>query len=628
MKKITIIIVILFSLTKLNAQQIWSAPIQIDSVTGKFPTLSYAPNGDIRVFYYNEDTYEMIVRKREQNDTIFGSEIFVYDGAKNAGVHYAEGDTIDMAVAAGDLIYVLRSTDNGNTWTVKRSYTASNNIGSPCYLPLYFTEEDTTLRLIYGYIYYNAVFGNKPQFYQAVRNSGNWEIQTFIDGGEIKGVYENDTNVSIVSNKGIYFSTDNGENYTLLGDSGPIPEMLNARDMVIGDNNRIYILRNFTYGLIGEDKNLTFTYSDDNGATWLTPQIQIINGGEYMFYPRFAIDGNRIVVVWLDTQTSFGQLGYENILYTISEDSGQNWSPVDTVFATSGTDIIPEYIGNGVGMLDIKNYNGKVTLAYFVLDDFEKHVYIREIIYENVPVADFSALNTQGCDTLTVFFQNNSSNGNFYYWNFGDSNISFLENPVHFYDTAGIYTVSLTVIDTITGLDSIIVLDSLINIHTSPFVYLGNDTTICINDIIILDAGSDFTSYLWNDSTTNQTLTVDTTGTYYVTVADSNGCTVSDTINITIDVCPYIEIGFSQVTIKLYPNPAQNILNLEIENNTKEQVLIEIISLAGKIVYSEYFKDIQNKTIKQIDITDKTKGIYFVKVQSKKDMKVGKIIIQ
>ena len=74
-------------------------------------------------------------------------------------------------------------------------------------------------------------------------------------------------------------------------------------------------------------------------------------------------------------------------------------------------------------------------------------------------------------------------------------------------------------------------------------INLGQDTTICEGDTIILDAGSGFQSYLWSDSSTNQTLPVSTSGTYYVEVIDSNGCTISDTISLANFPSPIVELG-------------------------------------------------------------------------------------
>ncbi|MBL4716147.1 MAG: hypothetical protein COC01_03165 [Bacteroidetes bacterium] len=65
---------------------------------------------------------------------------------------------------------------------------------------------------------------------------------------------------------------------------------------------------------------------------------------------------------------------------------------------------------------------------------------------------------------------------------------------------------------------------------------LGNDTTICKGDTIILDAGVDSASYFWSDSSTTSTIQVSKSGIYFVQVTDS--LTITDTISISIDTIP------------------------------------------------------------------------------------------
>ncbi|MEM6264201.1 MAG: T9SS type A sorting domain-containing protein [Bacteroidota bacterium] len=63
-------------------------------------------------------------------------------------------------------------------------------------------------------------------------------------------------------------------------------------------------------------------------------------------------------------------------------------------------------------------------------------------------------------------------------------------------------------------------------------VDLGLDTVVC--NSYTLDAGNPGQSYLWNDSSTSQQITVTQSGTYHVQVTDTNGCTGADTVIVTI----------------------------------------------------------------------------------------------
>ena len=85
------------------------------------------------------------------------------------------------------------------------------------------------------------------------------------------------------------------------------------------------------------------------------------------------------------------------------------------------------------------------------------------------------------------------------------------------------------------GCDSTITLNLTIN--NSPTINIGSDTTICDTSSIVVDAGTGFSSYLWNNSSTNQTISINNSGIYYVTISDINGCTASDTISISTTNC-------------------------------------------------------------------------------------------
>ncbi len=77
-------------------------------------------------------------------------------------------------------------------------------------------------------------------------------------------------------------------------------------------------------------------------------------------------------------------------------------------------------------------------------------------------------------------------------------------------------------------------------------VDLGED--LITYDPVVLDAGAGFISYLWNDSSTEQTLTVTETGEYSVTVEDINGCEGYDEIHITLLVADYSVTGITAPT--------------------------------------------------------------------------------
>jgi gliding motility-associated-like protein len=65
-------------------------------------------------------------------------------------------------------------------------------------------------------------------------------------------------------------------------------------------------------------------------------------------------------------------------------------------------------------------------------------------------------------------------------------------------------------------------------------VDLGADIGICSGEFVLLSPGA-FISYRWQDGSALSNYTVTTPGTYYVNVANAQGCTGSDTVQVTLD---------------------------------------------------------------------------------------------
>jgi gliding motility-associated-like protein len=76
----------------------------------------------------------------------------------------------------------------------------------------------------------------------------------------------------------------------------------------------------------------------------------------------------------------------------------------------------------------------------------------------------------------------------------------------------------------------------------SPAVALGNDTTLCDGQTILLDATNNGSSYLWQDGSTQATYLVDRAGAYSVKV-DEDGCDTTGSITVAYISKPIINLG-------------------------------------------------------------------------------------
>lgn len=81
-----------------------------------------------------------------------------------------------------------------------------------------------------------------------------------------------------------------------------------------------------------------------------------------------------------------------------------------------------------------------------------------------------------------------------------------------------------------------------ITVATSLPLALGNDSTLCTGDTLVLDATTPNCTYLWSDGSTNATLAVTNTGTYWA-MADNGTCIFTDTVDITFVAPPAPALG-------------------------------------------------------------------------------------
>jgi N-acetylneuraminic acid mutarotase len=101
----------------------------------------------------------------------------------------------------------------------------------------------------------------------------------------------------------------------------------------------------------------------------------------------------------------------------------------------------------------------------------------------------------------------------------------------------------------------------------------------------------------------------------------------SDTFSILVQEPTNIEDIKEPIT-RIYPNPTDNMLNIEV-NNAGQQVLeIEIYTITGKLIYQKEYKSIHAQFVEQINLTDYAKGIYLMKVKQTNTIYFGKVVVR
>lgn len=110
---------------------------------------------------------------------------------------------------------------------------------------------------------------------------------------------------------------------------------------------------------------------------------------------------------------------------------------------------------------------------------------------------------------------------------------------------AGSYDVTVTDANSCSNSDTIVVM-----YNANPVVSLGSDVTQC-GGSVTLNAGNAGATYQWQDASAGQTFNASSTGTYYVSVMDANGCSGNDTVNVTINAIPSVTLSLPNDTVCL-----------------------------------------------------------------------------
>ena len=165
---------------------------------------------------------------------------------------------------------------------------------------------------------------------------------------------------------------------------------------------------------------------------------------------------------------------------------------------------------------------------------------------------------------------------------------------------------------------------------------LGADIDACINHIVTIDAGAGYTSYLWNNGDTTQTIILDSNdfsvgnNDYSAEVTNTDGCTAVDSVVLIIDLCTGIltpEMASTEMNI--YPNPSNGVFQIKVTGMENQDYNLDIYNSVGVAVYSNnhVYQGNDTETMK-LDLSSFAKGVYYVRLYSKGEIKVKSLIVK
>jgi len=167
----------------------------------------------------------------------------------------------------------------------------------------------------------------------------------------------------------------------------------------------------------------------------------------------------------------------------------------------------------------------------------------------------------------------------------------------------------------------------LATVFPSVFIDLGPDTVVIQSgQSITLDPGSGFSNYQWSTGESGQSIEVTSTGSYFVTVRDHNGCYSSDIIFVEVLVGTQKLAVVSDIII--YPNPAREQLTMMLGDLLIEQLSIQIFSPEGRLVSRTEENILGGRQELIMDVSGYAPGLYFLQIQFESSKIVKRFIIE
>lgn len=179
---------------------------------------------------------------------------------------------------------------------------------------------------------------------------------------------------------------------------------------------------------------------------------------------------------------------------------------------------------------------------------------------------------------------------------------------------------------TVTGIDNLGCIDTeTITVAFNALTSLSVNTT---NTVLCSGSSATLTvtganTYTWstNENTNLVSVSPTITTVYSVTGTDVNGCENSSVITQSVSVCTGVDAIQQSVGLKIYPNPCNDQLTVELDNNYYAIIVMDVL---GKVVHEQISQDFKT----QLNLSGLSSGIYHVIIKGNNFTTNEKIIKQ
>jgi len=311
----------------------------------------------------------------------------------------------------------------------------------------------------------------------------------------------------------------------------------------------------------------------------------------------------------------------EDITFTDNSQPSQLIGNVDWSFGdgytASGHAVTHGYSASGVYQV--------MAIVTDTLNSCQDTVYL-QITVQNGPDARF--VYDTICIGDTMHFADTSlGNVVTWYWEFGDGDTSWLQNPVHYYAPSDTYKVFHKVWDGQGCWDTVthfIFVDSLLPVAG----FTANATG---NSVQFQNTSQYAHAWLWEfgdgDTSTqeNPLHNYTSTGSYQVTLTVWNGCG-ADTTTSTLVLTGLPQAAIPMVNI--YPVPATSRLVIEWQNLDCTPCMIRITDASGRVVETLPAVNVSGPYTRTVDLSGYARGLYIIRVENDQITFRQKFIVQ
>jgi hypothetical protein len=83
------------------------------------------------------------------------------------------------------------------------------------------------------------------------------------------------------------------------------------------------------------------------------------------------------------------------------------------------------------------------------------------------------------------------------------------------------------------------------------------------------------------------------------------------------------QVKFREMNLKVYPNPVNNVLTIQLDNTGKTKSSIEILSVNGKVLSTQ---NVSGMETVRLDLGHLERGIYICRYRNGETTKTAKIV--